>query len=73
MAIIFGDLSEEDALLPAGLVDLVIKLKGQQGNERLNQGGLPLQAQSTTVTLFLPPDLKVDTYYNFGPTPDDPE
>ena len=27
---------------------------------------------TTTLTLFLPSGVEVDTYYKFGPTPDDP-
>src|SRR2546427_6143563 len=34
------------------------------------QGVVP--GGTTTLTLFLPSGVEVDTYYKFGPTPDDP-
>ena len=33
----------------------------------------PTTAGSTTMTMFLPKGFLVDTYFNFGPTPDNPE
>ncbi len=58
----------DSLVLPVDLLDLKAQVPGQSpGSQNVLQGA------SITVTLFLPPDLQVDTYYNFGPTPDDPE
>ena len=59
---------KDDLLLPVDLLDLKVQVPSQSPSSQN-----VLQGASTTVTLFLPPGLKVDTYYNFGPTPDDPE
>lgn len=47
-----------DAVFPMGFLGFRV--------EDITPGG------STTVTMLLPPDMDVNTYYNFGPTPDDP-
>ena len=69
-AAIFLAALEGDQVLPAGLLDLVLRELGTPGPTVV--GLVPLAA-ATTVTLTLPPDLKVDSYYNFGPTPDNPD
>ncbi len=65
-----GSLPEQNAIFPTGFLDLGIILPGINGSSTL---GVEPGPQATTVTLFLPPDVKVDSYFNFGPTPDDPE
>ena len=69
-AAIFLGALEGDQVLPAGLLDLVLRELGTPGSTVL--GLVPLGV-ATTVTLTLPPDLKVDSYYNFGPTLDNPD
>jgi parallel beta-helix repeat protein len=56
----------EDVVLPGGLLDLLVRLS-EQGST--TQSISPL-ADSTTVTLSYPPGMQVDSYYNYGPTPD---
>ena len=69
-AIFLGTLVDQDAVLPVGFQDWVIQLKEAGAPSVL---GVEPEPQATTVTLFLPPDVKVDSYFNFGPTPDNPE
>ena len=67
---VLGTLLGQDAVLPVGLQDWVIQLKGEFTPSLL---GVEPEPQATTVTLFLPPDVKVDSYFNFGPTLEDPQ
>ena len=62
--------TDEDVVFSAGLLDLLL-----EGLEEENPTALGLSplAEATTVTLTLQPGLQVDSYYNFGPTPDNPD
>ena len=62
--------TDKDVVFSAGLLDLLLEGLKEENPTAL---GLAPLAESTTVTLRLPPDLQVDSYYNFGPTPDNPD
>ena len=64
--------SPDGTLLPAGVLNLSIELPNEDAVPG-SAASLPSSpARSTTVTLHVAEDLEVDSYYNFGPTPEDP-
>ena len=57
----------EDALFLA-VARIVARIRQQ--NE---PASFPVQQDSVQIVMHLPPDVRVDSYFNFGPTPEDPK